>query len=69
VGWFQVMAGQGIVPEGSHALAETIDEADLKGYLDTLNALYRREVDRYPRHADFIARHCAAPPLAVDAAA
>jgi len=69
VGWFQVMAGQGIVPQGSHALAETIDEADLKGYLDTLNGLYRREVERYPRHADFIARHCAAPPLAVEAAA
>jgi tryptophan halogenase len=63
VGWFQVMAGQGIVPERSHALAETIDEADLKSYLETLNGLYAREVARYPAHADFIARHCAAPPL------
>ncbi|OYU37237.1 tryptophan halogenase family protein [Novosphingobium sp. PASSN1] len=63
VGWFQVMAGQGIVPERSHGLAETIDEADLKGYLETLNGLYRREVERYPAHADFIARHCGAPAL------
>lgn len=69
VGWFQVMAGQGIVPERSHALAETISEADLKGYLETLNGLYRREVERYPGHAEFIARHCAAPPLKMGAAA
>jgi len=69
VGWFQVMAGQGIVPENSHALAETIDVADLKSYLETLNALYRREVERYPSHADFIARQCAASPLNLGAAA
>jgi tryptophan halogenase len=60
VGWFQVMAGQGILPAGSHALADAIDEADLKAYLETINALYRREAERYPRHADFVARHCAA---------
>ncbi len=69
VGWFQVMAGQGILPERSHALAETIDEADLKSYLETLNALYSREAARYPTHADFIARHCAAPPLRIGAPA
>jgi tryptophan halogenase len=63
VGWFQVMAGQGIVPQASHGLAETIDEADLKAYLETLNGLYRREVERYPAHADFIARHCPAPAM------
>jgi len=64
VGWFQVMAGQGIVPAGSHALAEAIDPADLKDYLETIRALYQREVNRYPAHADFIARHCAAPQTA-----
>jgi tryptophan halogenase len=55
------MAGQGIVPAGSHALAETIDPADLKEYLEMIRALYQREVNRYPAHADFIARQCAAP--------
>ncbi len=60
VAWFQVMAGQGITPAGSHALADTIDPDDLKGYLETLNALYVREAQRYPDHAEFIARHCAA---------
>ena len=69
VGWFQVMAGQGIVPKRSHALAETIDEADLKSYLETLNGLYRREVERYPSHAEFIVQHCAAPPINLGVAA
>jgi tryptophan halogenase len=62
VAWFQVMAGQGITPAGSHALAETISDSDLKAYLETLNALYIREAARYPAHADYIARHCAAAP-------
>ena len=61
VAWFQVMTGQGIEPAGSHALAETISEADLKAYLETLHLLYQREAQRYSTHADFIARHCAAP--------
>ncbi|WP_408591535.1 tryptophan halogenase family protein [Novosphingobium sp.] len=69
VAWFQVMAGQGIVPRTSHAMAEAIPEADLKAYLDTINALYTREMGRYPAHADYIARHCAAQPQRIGAAA
>ena len=69
VGWLQVLAGQGIIPAGSHALAETISDADLKGYLETLNALYTREAERYPAHGDFIARNCAAAPVKFGAAA
>ncbi|MCW1383464.1 tryptophan 7-halogenase [Novosphingobium sp. KCTC 2891] len=68
VAWFQVMAGQGITPAKSHAMAEAIPEADLKAYLETLNALYLREAARYPSHADFIARHCAAPAFRMAAA-
>lgn len=63
VAWFQVMAGQGITPEGSHALAEAIPENELNEYLTTINQLYTRETGRYPTHAEFIARHCAAPAL------
>ncbi|KPF56570.1 tryptophan halogenase [Novosphingobium sp. AAP1] len=61
VGWLQVLVGQGIVPATSHALAEAVSEADLAGWLDTLHALFSREVAAYPTHADYIARHCAAP--------
>ncbi|MBN9145336.1 MULTISPECIES: tryptophan halogenase family protein [unclassified Novosphingobium] len=61
VGWFQVMAAQGIIPAASHAMAEAIPEADLRDYLELISALYTREVGQYPSHADYIARHCAAP--------
>ena len=61
VGWFQVMAGQGIEPQGSHAMAEAISAEELGEYLQVINALYRREAQRYPTHEQFIARNCAAP--------
>jgi tryptophan halogenase len=64
VGWFQVMAGQGLLPRASHGMAQTISEADLRDYLGLLKALYAREVERYPSHADFIAQKCAAPVMA-----
>ncbi|MFC3672740.1 tryptophan halogenase family protein [Novosphingobium pokkalii] len=61
VGWMQVLIGQGIVPATSHALAEAVPAEDLGNWLETLHTLYSREVAAYPAHADFIARHCAAP--------
>ena len=61
VGWMQVLIGQGIIPEAGHALADTVSDTELAEYLQVINALYRREVDRYATHEAFIARHCAAP--------
>ncbi|WP_338114910.1 tryptophan halogenase family protein [Novosphingobium olei] len=68
VAWFQVMAGQGILPARSHGMAEALDVNDLKAWLDTINALYQREASRYPSHADYIARNCAAPAMTMAAA-
>lgn len=62
VAWFQVMAGQGITPQSSHALAETISEADLREYLETIKLLYTREAQRYPSHTEFIAHNCPVEP-------
>lgn len=59
-GWLQVLAGQGVETEGWHPLADAIPAADLREFLDTIHALYAREVGRYPAHAEVIARHCAA---------
>jgi tryptophan halogenase len=59
VGWLQVLAGQGVVPAGWHPLADQIAPADLKEYLDTIAALYRREAGQMPSHADYLARHVA----------
>ena len=61
VGWLQVFAGQGVMPAGHHPLADAIPAADLAEFLDTIDQLNAREVAQMPSHADFIARHCAAP--------
>lgn len=60
VGWLQVLVGQGVLPGGYHPIADQIEPGELAEYMQTLTALYRREVAQYPSHADFIARHCAA---------
>jgi len=64
VGWLQVFVGQGIIPHAHHPLADTVSEADLASYMDTWEKLVAREVAQMPSHVDFIARHCAAQPVA-----
>lgn len=61
VGWLQVFAGQGVMPNGHHPIADAIPAADLAEFMDTIDKLNAREVAQMPSHADFIARHCAAP--------
>ncbi|PMY57715.1 tryptophan 7-halogenase, partial [Pseudomonas sp. FW305-25] len=61
VGWLQVFAGQGVLPTGHHPLADAIPASDLAEFMDTIAKLNAREVAQMPSHADFIARHCAAP--------
>ncbi|QYE37092.1 tryptophan 7-halogenase (plasmid) [Polymorphobacter sp. PAMC 29334] len=60
VGWLQVLEGQGLAAAAYSPLADMIAEPDLAEYMATIPALYAREAQRYPAHADFIARHCAA---------
>ncbi len=60
VAWLQVFEGQGIAAQAHSPLADMIAEPDLAEYMATIPALYAREAQRYPAHADFIARHCAA---------
>jgi tryptophan 7-halogenase len=69
VGWLQVMAGQGIIPEGNHPIADTISKADLAEYMDTLEKIIAREAAQMPRHTDFVNGYCAAPTLPQRAAA
>ncbi|RST32086.1 tryptophan 7-halogenase [Sphingomonas ginkgonis] len=60
VGWLQVLVGQGVLPASHHPLADHVEPADLESYMQTFEALMRREAAQMPRHADFIARHGAA---------
>ncbi len=64
VAWLQVLEGQGIAADGHSPLAEMIAEGDLAEYMAAIPALYAREATRYPDHAEFIARHCAARAMA-----
>lgn len=59
-GWLQVLAGQGVEAHAQHPLADQIGADDLGDYMETLELLYRREVQAMPTHEAFIARHCAA---------
>lgn len=59
VGWLQVLAGQGVETSGWHPLADAIPQGDLAEFLQTIEALYTREVSQWPTHGDFIARNCA----------
>jgi len=61
VGWLQVLIGQGAMPAGHHPLADQIEADELAEYMQTIEALYAREANAMPGHADFIGRHCAAP--------
>lgn len=60
VGWFQVLVGQGIVPTGTHPIANSISKADLQEYMDVIAKLNAREVAQMPDHEAFVAQHCAA---------
>ena len=58
--WFQVMHGQHLQPQGYHPLVDSLDEAEITGYLAGVHDLIDRCADVMPGHADFIARNCAA---------
>ena len=59
--WLQVMWGQGLRPRGQHPFVEAISPQDRAGYLQDLRRLIADAAGKLPDHADFIARHCAAP--------
>jgi tryptophan halogenase len=65
VSWVQVMIGQGIMPTGYHPLVDQMDDTTLEGFMRSVREVVAGCVDVMPMHAAFIARHCAAPSIAV----
>ncbi len=61
VGWLQVMHGQGLRPEGYNALVDVYSEEQIREFLGGIEEVIGKCVDVMPRHADYIAQHCAAP--------
>ncbi|HEY0621818.1 tryptophan halogenase family protein [Sphingomonas sp.] len=60
-GWIQVLAGQGIVPDRWHPLADELGADQLDQFLATVADAYARDAARMPGHADYLARFCGAP--------
>ena len=63
VSWFQVMFGQGITPQGYHALADVKSEQLIEKMLADIKRVMHGVVDLMPTHEEFIAQNCKAPPL------
>jgi tryptophan halogenase len=59
--WVQVMLGQHVVPQHCHPVADLLPEQQVVGLLDSVKNVIAACVDAMPLHAQFIARHCAAP--------
>ncbi|MFN4019775.1 MAG: tryptophan halogenase family protein [Erythrobacter sp.] len=62
--WIAVYLGQGIVPARAPALAAMRAGVPVAERLAQVRAAMAEAVAAMPSHSDFIARHCAAPPIA-----
>ena len=62
--WIAVYLGQGIVPERAPPLAHMRPGVPVAERLRQIRQAMAEAVAAMPSHGDFIARHCAAPPLA-----
>jgi tryptophan 7-halogenase len=63
--WIAVYLGQGIVPQQAPALAAMRSDVPVAERLAQVRSAMDEAVATMPSHGDFIARHCAAPPLAM----
>ncbi len=60
VGWFQVMVGQGIIPDDYNRIADVFPESALRDLLERFEIDNVTAARAMPRHIDFIAAHCSA---------
>ncbi|MFN3945827.1 MAG: tryptophan halogenase family protein [Allosphingosinicella sp.] len=59
--WLAVLLGQGVEPRAADPLVETVDPAQVRHIMSRMAAHIRQAAESMPRHADHIARNCAAP--------
>lgn len=60
--WQQVMLGQGVTPAGRHPLADQLEAADLKLFLQSVRAGVESAVANMPSHADYVTALTSAAP-------
>ena len=62
--WIQVMIGQRMMPKGYSAMVDALDGEAALRHVETVRQVIANCVRAMPSHEEFIARHCAAPPMA-----
>ncbi|WP_395702258.1 tryptophan halogenase family protein [Aquabacterium sp.] len=56
--WIQVMLGQGIVPQQHHAIAQLMNDRELKEFLDRIRADVNRTLAQLPSHQRYVEQYC-----------
>ena len=59
--WLQVMIGQGLWPQGYHALADAQGEPEIAAHLERVRTVIGRCVELMPAHEQYVAATCRAP--------
>ena len=52
--WIQVMMGQGVMPQRHHATADTMEDAELRHFLDDIRNHVVGTASRLPSHMDYM---------------
>jgi tryptophan halogenase len=60
IAWYQVMIGQGIMPEQYHRLADSFSDEQLRDLLSSLKTVIRGTTDSMSEHNEFIETYCRA---------
>ncbi len=58
--WVQVMLGQRISPRSYHAMANSLDSLQLKGFLQDVKKIITKATDALPSHQSYIDTYCKA---------
>ncbi|MBY6192014.1 tryptophan 7-halogenase [Microbulbifer agarilyticus] len=54
IAWYQVMIGQGLVPEDHHIIADGLNDGQLNDLMQSLKTLVQGTVKQLPRHEEFL---------------
>jgi tryptophan 7-halogenase len=58
IAWYQVMIGQGVIPDTYHQLADSFSNVQLQELLNSLKTLIRGTTDQLSEHSNFIEMYC-----------
>ncbi len=56
--WTAVMIGQGLIPQGYDALADTVDDGQVRQMFGRIDDVFRNVAHQMPDHSTYIDRHC-----------